>query len=425
MSNHQAGRQRPARRGSAVGLLNVDDEAVYGDNANKYSKKKGSFLSRMKQNVGQKLEAATTKINMNDGVQMLVPRSGHYSADNEVNAEEDEWESDDDFESNRGFENDQDINEVPNKKSAFDIDFPNVSGHSNTDGQSIDVSQHSFYSEDGSEQFLVRSTVKSLGIKARSEEGSKARSERRRSKSLDDAEFVSQEKRRSNDNLLSRRLEDKNLIKIKYDKDEASILQFNPLMEPPKDQFNSAPFTMDSSEMVAKKEKSKSQEFTLSAEDGSDGKKEDKTRRKVRRNNSLPSDKVLRRAQRRSAGTDGTEEQIVKNQAANPRKHRRTKSSDDAPLDMSDQIDVGALVKSMKDDKKAEKKRASRSHKRLDNPSNQNRTLSTSGHSTRGLTSSSHHSTRNLNASAHRRTIKVEKSAPGDMIQPSSLDVRF
>ncbi|CAJ1953966.1 unnamed protein product [Cylindrotheca closterium] len=421
--------RRQARRSSAVGLLSVDDENIYGDNANKYGKKtKGSFLSRVKQNVGQKLEAAKTKkISMNGGVNMLVSKSGHsYSAEQE--ADSDEWESEDDFESNDdGFDADQ-IDDGSNQNSGFDqsFDFPNAFGASDDQPKELDASQHSFFDDNGSEQLVARSSTvnKSSGIKARSQEGSKFRAHRR-TKSLDDAlqGGVCNEKRKSNDDLLSRRLEDNNLTKIKYG-DEASILQFNPMKQqalPPKDEFQSEPFSVASAnnEVMEEDPHSKSEQFTL--DENGDNSKQDKTKKKIRQNKSTPSDKVMRRAQRRSAGGTSTDEQDVGRIAPDIRNVRRTKSADDTPFDMSEV-----------DEKKSQKKRSSRSTKR--NSSSHSKTMNSSSHHSKTINASSHSKTssRKKKSSASKRASKDLPNSkaeatptPPEITQPSTLDVRF
>lgn len=408
-----------SRRGSAVGLLNVDDENVYGDNATKYGKKKGSFLTRVKQNVGQKIEAAKTK------KISIQSRSGHYSAEKECDS--DEWESEDDFDD--AAHQTTDVQPKNQNSASFEqsFDFPNAFGGSDGGGKSkqpLDLSQHSFFDDanDGSAQVAGQSATSA------SAKSSKAPRGHRRAASSDDAIIpqqkaeVSCERRKSNDNLLSRRLEDTNLTKIKYG-EESSILQFDPMK-----MQKSLPSNDDSKkeEVIVEDEEedplSRSEQFTLDA-NGADKKRRGKVKKKVRRNNSLPSEKVLRRAQRRSATQPSTttedDPQNAGRLAPPTRKVRRTKSSDGTPFDMSDVVDG----------EKKPKKRNAMSPKRSSSSNHFKSAINSSSHHSKGIINSSSHHSKTKRTSSHKKKgdsmTKSKPTSPAQITQPSTLDVRF
>eukprot|EP00980_Cylindrotheca_fusiformis_P013849 scaffold3596_cov126-Cylindrotheca_fusiformis.AAC.7 len=205
------------RRGSAIGLLNADDDAAYGSNAQRYNeqKLKGSFVNRLKQNVGQRIEAVqdtldeiptkTSKFSMssfkNSAKNVFMGSNSNENGTPVTMQGEETWASMDDFDDSFEFDTTED------KSFDFDNGFVQDVGKGDDD----DDDNNSIINPTGSDgslsdsDFVVTGSALDLGIKARPEEGSKARSQRRNSllgpgpgpapllgqsfKSIEDSEF--------------------------------------------------------------------------------------------------------------------------------------------------------------------------------------------------------------------------------------------
>lgn len=191
----QPGSARANRRGSAIGLLNTEDDNAYGSNAQRYNgnKMKGSFVNRFKQNVEQKIEA------VQDTLEEMPTKANRFSittikssaknifasstSDDTPGTTQgiDDWASMDDF--NDSLEFGTNDAELDFDAKSFDFDNGFVQDDDDDDnGSVINPTNDSASSlNDSATPFIVTASTKDLGIKTRPEEGSKARAQRRSS----------------------------------------------------------------------------------------------------------------------------------------------------------------------------------------------------------------------------------------------------